>query len=189
LNDPDHILQRVTGFAEKAHSGQTRKYSPEPYIVHPVRVMNICKGYTTDITVLCAALLHDVLEDTSVSRKEISEFLEKLMDKEKASRTVDLVVELTDVYTKQSFPQYNRKKRKQLEMERIVKTSAGAQTVKYADILDNSREIVNHDRHFASVFLRECKNLLNTMNKGNQELYQKALDAVNVGLQSLHPSH
>ncbi|MGN6617321.1 MAG: HD domain-containing protein [Ilyomonas sp.] len=60
----NQVIEKVQDFAGKAHAGQKRKYTPEPYIVHPVRVMQICKEYTSSILVLCAALLHDVLEDT-----------------------------------------------------------------------------------------------------------------------------
>jgi (p)ppGpp synthase/HD superfamily hydrolase len=75
----EEILQQVRDFADKAHGGQMRKYTPERYIVHPVRVMNICREYTSDVTILAAALLHDVIEDTPVKKEEIREFLLTLL--------------------------------------------------------------------------------------------------------------
>ena len=63
------ILKKIKEFSDKAHEGQTRKYTPERYIVHRLRVMETLKLYTPDVTVLAAALLHDVLEDTTTSKK------------------------------------------------------------------------------------------------------------------------
>jgi hypothetical protein len=57
--------------------------------------------------------------------------------------------------------------------------------VKYADIIDNCREIVEHDPDFAKVFLRECRALLRVMPKGNELLYREAIDTVNQCLQKV----
>lgn len=176
------VLEKIKDFADKAHGDQQRKYSPERYIVHPVRVMQTCAAYTTKLPVLAAALLHDVLEDTPVTKEGLQQFLEGVMTEEEARQTTTLVVELSDVYTKEAHPRWNRKKRKAKEAERIAKTSEDSQTVKYADIVDNCREIVQHDPDFARVFLRECKGLLAVMPKGNEELYSKAKETVNTCL-------
>ena len=181
----DTVLEQVRDFADSAHGTETRKYSPERYIVHPVRVMEICATQTSDRPVLAAALLHDVLEDTSVDRHQLHQFLASLMDGEEAQRTLKLVVELTDVYTKPSFPRWNRRKRKAKEAARIQKTSAESQTVKYADIIDNCREITVADPDFAGVFLCECRMLLRKMPLGNATLYQQAIDTVEQCLQEL----
>jgi guanosine-3',5'-bis(diphosphate) 3'-pyrophosphohydrolase len=183
--DSDQVLKEVRKFVDKAHGDQMRKYTPERYIVHPVRVMEIMKTVSSDITVLAAALLHDVLEDTLTTKEEIRIFLSSLMDESTVERTIHLVVELTDVYIKKDYPQWNRKKRKALEAERVRQTSADAQTIKYADIIDNCREIVKHDRHFAVVFLAECKKILHVIDKGDPELYQKAKELINQKLVEL----
>src|SRR5690606_11185810 len=106
--DQRAIVAAVTRFAEMAHRGQTRKYTVEPYIVHPVRVMEICRQVTCDTKVLYAALLHDVLEDTAVTAYEIHSYLYALLGTPGAKQTLDLVVELTDVYTKSAYPVWNR---------------------------------------------------------------------------------
>jgi (p)ppGpp synthase/HD superfamily hydrolase len=174
----DEILKKITDFADNAHGEQTRKYTPERYIVHPVRVMRTLQDYTDDIAVLSAALLHDVLEDTPVTEKEIRTFLLTCMNEPAAERTIQLVKELTDVYIKKDYPTWNRRRRKALELERSTNTSSEAQTIKYADIIDNCMEIIKHDRDFARVFLYECKKLLGGMNKGDPELYNKAKELV-----------
>lgn len=58
-------IQAAYDFAEKAHSGQIRT-SGEPYITHPVAVAYILLEMCMDTDTLCAALLHDVVEDTGV---------------------------------------------------------------------------------------------------------------------------
>ncbi|HYH55544.1 MAG TPA: hypothetical protein VD772_02970, partial [Anseongella sp.] len=85
---------------------------------------------------------------------------------------------LTDVYTKENYPRLNRKKRKAREADRLSKAPAAAQTVKYADIIDNAIDIAGHDKDFAKVFLRECGQLLRQMDKGNQQLYERAVKTV-----------
>jgi len=175
----EDILEQIKLFAEKAHGEQLRKYSPEKYIVHPVRVMEMCKQYNPKLPVLAAALLHDVLEDTSVKKEEIRLFLSGLMEKNEAEYTFKLVVELTDIYLKKDYPKWNRRKRKAREAERIEKTSGDSQTIKYADIIDNCREISVKDPDFAAVFLRECKSLLAKITKGNPALYNRAVKTVN----------
>lgn len=183
--EKDQVLERITVFADQAHGSQMRKYAPDKYIVHPVRVMKICRNHTDDLAILGAAILHDVLEDTLVTKNEIRQFLGKWMESAVADKTILLVEELTDVYVKKDFPQFNRKKRKELETERIEKTSADAQTIKYADILDNCSEIVLHDPHFARVFLHECRRLMQVMDKGNPVLKAEVTQVLNEQLDRL----
>lgn len=179
------ILNQIRDFADKAHGKQLRKYTPDRYIVHPVRVMEVLKEYTSDTSVLAAALLHDVLEDTPVKKEDIHTYLSTLMDLREVERTIKLVVELTDVYVTENYPQWNRNKRKAMEQERMAHTSGLAQTIKYADILDNCKEIVAHDRHFARIFLSECRKLLGVMDKGDKELFKIAKEAVDKNIQKL----
>ncbi|MCB1936720.1 MAG: bifunctional (p)ppGpp synthetase/guanosine-3',5'-bis(diphosphate) 3'-pyrophosphohydrolase [Nitrosomonas sp.] len=71
---PEDITQLKTAytFGQGAHSGQFRK-SGEPYISHPLAVARILGGLHLDAPTLTAALLHDVVEDTHISKEEISE--------------------------------------------------------------------------------------------------------------------
>jgi guanosine-3',5'-bis(diphosphate) 3'-pyrophosphohydrolase len=181
----EKVLEKITEFADKAHGDQMRKYTPERYIVHPLRVMEMCRQYTSDLAILAAAILHDVLEDTPVTQKEMLEFLCTVMDPGNAKKTMKLVVELTDEFVKSAYPSFNRRKRKAMETERLIKTSPDSQTIKYADIYDNCLEIVKHDRHFARVFLSECKNILSKLDKGNPDLWKKAMQIVDAGIKQL----
>lgn len=176
------VIEKVKAFAGEAHAGQIRKYTPEPYIVHPIRVMELCARYTLATPVLSAALLHDVLEDTEVSEKKLHRFLHSVMIEEEAKKTLELVVDLTDVYVKAKYPHWNRIKRKRMEAQRIAQTSADAQTIKYADIIDNCTEIILYDDEFGPRFLFECKMLLERINKGHSQLYRQAKEVVDQGL-------
>ncbi len=64
-------LEEAYHFSDAAHQGQLRK-SGEPYISHPVAVAEILSHWQLDAQTLCAALLHDVVEDTEVSTDDIS---------------------------------------------------------------------------------------------------------------------
>lgn len=179
------ILEKVKDFAEQAHGSQTRKYTPEPYIIHPVAVMDICRNYTADITLLSAALLHDVLEDTVVSAQELADFLHSSFSEEEAEKILSLVIELTDVYTKDNYPQWNRRQRKQKELQRFAAVSAEAQTIKYADILHNSKELADQDPSFAPLYLHESIAILQRAEKGNRHLHQLAMEIVRYNLRQL----
>jgi guanosine-3',5'-bis(diphosphate) 3'-pyrophosphohydrolase len=73
LRDEDvSRIEAAYRFAAEAHSGQTRK-SGELYIVHPLAVASIVADWHLDAQALCAALLHDVVEDSFISKAEIAE--------------------------------------------------------------------------------------------------------------------
>jgi (p)ppGpp synthase/HD superfamily hydrolase len=181
----EHILDQVRQYATIAHEGQVRKYAPDPFVVHPIRVMNTCRVYSNDVCLLSAALLHDVIEDTPITRNEMHDFLLTIMPPASAHRTVTLVEQLTDVYIKSNYPNWNRRKRKRAEIKRLSAVSADAQTIKYADVIDNCIEISHNDPEFAGRFLSECWDLLQAINKGNTILYQKALKVVKTGIEEL----
>lgn len=65
------LLERAMLLALRAHEGQMRKDAPMPYIVHPVEVALILARQGFSDTVLAAALVHDVVEDTTVSLADV----------------------------------------------------------------------------------------------------------------------
>ncbi|MDR0528740.1 MAG: bifunctional (p)ppGpp synthetase/guanosine-3',5'-bis(diphosphate) 3'-pyrophosphohydrolase [Zoogloeaceae bacterium] len=69
--DIERIKEALT-YARRAHSGQTR-LSGEAYITHPIAVAGMVADWCMDADTLCAALLHDVLEDTSARKEELAE--------------------------------------------------------------------------------------------------------------------
>lgn len=174
----EEVVRKIIAFTDTAHGDQMRKYTPERYIVHPVKVMKTCRKYTPNAAVLAAALLHDVLEDTPVSEDQIRSFLLTLLPPSVVDETLKLVIELTDVYTKGAYPRLNRRKRKQKEFERLAATSPDAQTIKYADILDNALDIAESDPDFGRVFLEEAMTLLEDLDKGDPHLYREVKETV-----------
>lgn len=179
----NEILEKIKAFADTAHGTQMRKYSDEKYINHPIRVMETCRHYTNDLVILAAALLHDVLEDTDVTKHELNTFLSSVMDKGMVTLTIHLVDALTDVYVKSEFPDLNRRARRKKEAERMADVNPDAQTIKYADIIDNVVDVARQDTDFALVYIRESKQLLQEINKGNLQLYEKAVQTVDDCLQ------
>jgi guanosine-3',5'-bis(diphosphate) 3'-pyrophosphohydrolase len=75
---PDDIAQIDSAFevAQAAHKGQLR-HSGEPYITHPIAVAKILAGWHLDPQALMAALLHDTVEDTRTTKREISKHFGK----------------------------------------------------------------------------------------------------------------
>lgn len=157
------IVDRALKFATLAHGDQKRKYTGEPYIVHPIEVMEIVKSVPHDNAMLAAALLHDVVEDTDVTIEEIESSF--------GSDVASLVSDLTDVSKPEDG---NRKFRKAMDREHSAASSARAQTVKLADLISNSRDIIKNDPHFAKVYLREKEQLLQVLTSGDKSLHSQA---------------
>ncbi|MBC3538472.1 HD domain-containing protein [Rufibacter sediminis] len=182
------LERKAWEFAVAAHGEQRRKYHNEPYVKHLERVAQTVMAYGGTTGMVMAALLHDVLEDTPVTEQEMLAFLEEACDGSivKPTEVLEMVEELTDQFTKQQAPGYNRKRRKQMEVERQAHISARAQTIKLADIIDNTRDILEHDFSFARVYIPEIVALLEVLKKAEPfKLYllacyevQKALFAL-----------
>ena len=66
-------LTTAIEFAAKAHDGMERKKDKTPYILHPLEAAVIVGSMTEDREVICAAVLHDVVEDTEITIEEIEE--------------------------------------------------------------------------------------------------------------------
>jgi len=160
-----NLIEKARVFATAAHGamGQSRKYTNEPYIVHPLAVATLVGEHGGTEAMICAALLHDVLEDTQVS--------EATLLHEFGREVLDLVRWLTKV----EVPG-NRAFRKVSECKRLHRAPAEAQTIKLADSIDNAKSIIEHDPKFAKVFLSELRDLLSFLCKGDPELWAEAYE-------------
>ncbi len=153
-------------FVKSWHGDQKRKYTGVPYWTHLVAVATIVKPYAPEGVEI--ALCHDLFEDTSCGEDELLTFLiETGYTKDKADTILKGTLELTDQFVPKAYPHLNRKERKQKEAERLGKISALAQTVKYADLIDNSSSIVEEDPGFARIYLSEKQDILKVMRAGN----------------------
>lgn len=159
------LIEKARVFATAAHGavGQKRKYTGEKYIVHPLAVSKIVASVIDDPEVISAALLHDVVEDTSVTLGDISS--------EFGPRVASLVESLTDISCSKDG---NRETRKAIDRNHIASASPDAKTVKLADLIDNTSTIVQYDLEFAKIYLKEKKLLLEVLLEGNPALLDRA---------------
>ena len=157
------LIDFAYGFAKAAHYGQKRRYTGEPYITHPLAVAKLVASVTDDCQMICAALLHDVIEDTAATYTII-------VNAGLQGPIARLVVELTDVSKPEDG---NRAVRKALDCAHLSKASANAQTIKLADLIHNAESIVKHDPKFAKIFMKEVGLLLEVLREGDRRLYAR----------------
>jgi (p)ppGpp synthase/HD superfamily hydrolase len=148
------LLRDVFQFAVEAHKGQKRKYTGEDYIVHPMAVCRIVERHGGSEDQQCAALLHDVVEDTQYTLQDIHVNF--------GHDIATLVQWLTDT----SVPEDgNRAIRKGIDRKRLAKAPAEAQFIKLADMIDNSKTIFVFDKSFGPLFREEMGLLVDAMTK------------------------
>tara|TARA_R110002167_G_scaffold24774_1_gene86643 strand:- start:4496 stop:5041 length:546 start_codon:yes stop_codon:yes gene_type:complete len=165
-------------FVKLKHGEQIRKYTGEPYFNHTLSVANTVSKYIEGAVEI--ALCHDLFEDTETDFTQLYNELKRIgYDPPKSYKICTVVKELSDKYTKEDFPFLNRAKRKELEAVRLGKISEIGQSVKYADLIDNSESILKHDPRFAKTYIKEKKRILELMNEGNPELLSKCINIVN----------
>ena len=136
------LIKRAYDFAKEKHGDQLRK-SGEPYIIHPVQVAYILAGLELDDATICAALLHDVAEDTDVTIQNISkEFSPE-------------IAEMVDGVTKLGNLKYTSAEEQQVENYRKMFLAMGKDIrvilIKLADRLHNMRTLkfLKRDRQIA----------------------------------------
>ena len=123
---------RALEFASRKHSTQRRKDAESsPYINHPIALVSILavEAGITDPDVLCAALLHDTIEDTATTHEELVQHFR--------SAIADIVGEVTDDKS------LEKQQRKQLQIDHAHGLSRAAGLVKMADKIANLRDVAN----------------------------------------------
>lgn len=162
------FIREAEVFSIAAHAavGQKRKYTGEPYHLHPLEVAARVSEteYCTEEMIM-AALLHDVVEDTQVSLD--------LIARQFGIIVAMYVEQLTDVSKRGDG---NRAARKALDLAHTARASPEAKTIKLADLISNSRSILQHDPEFAKVYLAEKRALLQVLTEGDPTLYRIAYD-------------
>jgi (p)ppGpp synthase/HD superfamily hydrolase len=166
------LVHKAQVFAIAAHSavGQKRKYTGEPYFVHPAEVARIVAevpGSTPEM--VAAAWLHDTVEDTRVTATDIHMNF--------GPEVAVLVSWLTDVSKPEDG---NRAHRKAMDRAHTAEAPAEAQTIKLADLISNSKSIMQHDPAFAKTYLEEKRLMLEVMTKGDRSLHALASSYVGV---------
>ena len=70
-DNKDGMLEKAISFAMEAHRGTVRKGTERPYILHPIEVLQILSSMKADAGLMAAGVLHDTIEDTAVTLKDI----------------------------------------------------------------------------------------------------------------------
>lgn len=159
------IEEKAKQFATKAHASidQRKKYTNEPYINHPAAVVEIVRSVPHTPEMLAAAWLHDVVEDTPVTIREIRKVFG------------DPIHEYVYWLTDKSKPEDgNRATRKEIDRRNLSFAPESVKTIKLADLIDNSKSIVTCDPKFAKVYLAEKRLLLEVLKGGDETLWQRA---------------
>ena len=126
-------LLKALAFAAHKHRDQRRKdVESSPYINHPITLANILcnEGHVTDTNVICAALLHDTVEDTDTTPEEL--------EREFGGVIRGIVMDITDDKT------LEKAERKQRQIERAAHISDQAKLVKLADKISNLRDVASN---------------------------------------------
>ncbi len=125
-------IERAFAFACESHADQVRK-SGEDFITHPLGVARICAGLRLDTATLCAALLHDTVEDTSASLEEVRERFG-----DEIAQLVDGVTKLTEITFKSRDERQAENYRKMMV---AMATDVRVILIKLADRLHNMRTL------------------------------------------------
>ena len=166
----DPKVMKAFDFAAYCHgkAKQRRITTGDLYIVHPVSVM-VTVAETNEYTseMLQAALLHDVVEDTHVSLKQIKQRF--------GQPVAELVYWLTDISKPEDG---NRTVRKAIDREHNAKAPSEAQTIKVADLIDNNVSIMEYAPDFAKVYIPEKEALLSRLVCADPLLRERAFKAI-----------
>jgi (p)ppGpp synthase/HD superfamily hydrolase len=123
------MLSQAFNTANEAHKGQKRR-SGSPYIEHPVKVAHLLMGlFPFDTPLICAGYLHDVLEDTDISKEYIQNHF--------GSNVLSLVEEVTN--NTDEYEKFDGKVGYQLD--RMKSMSSRALLLKMCDIFSNVSDL------------------------------------------------
>ncbi len=134
IKNPDSIavIERAFELAFQKHKDQLRK-SGEPYIIHPIEVAYILAKWQTGPRTIASGLLHDIIEDTEITKEEIAELFD------------DEIAEIVDGVTKLTKLKYKSKEKQQAENHRKMLLAMSKDIrvilVKLADRLHNIRTL------------------------------------------------
>ncbi|UNC16165.1 HD domain-containing protein (plasmid) [Acidiphilium multivorum] len=162
------LVEAARRFGAAAHGAiaQMRRYVAEPYFAHPVRVAGTIAALGYGDHVVAAALLHDVVEDTPVTITDL--------ELRFGGRVAGLVHWVTNVATSRDG---DRAARASINLRHIAAGPSEAQTIKAADILDNTPSIISHDPSFAAVYVPEKIATLRAMTQADRRIVARAMAA------------
>lgn len=150
------VVEKAEVFAYAAHKAvlQVRKYTGEDYIVHPREVAALLTQAGCSDEAIAAGWLHDVVEDTRVELSDITLHF--------GERIASYVAFVTEIKSNG----ITRAARKEMTRKRLKDAPNEVKSLKLADVISNSRSIVDRDPKFAQVYMVEQKNLVATLKDG-----------------------
>jgi len=176
-------IQRAEALAAVAHHGQSRKYSGDPYIVHPIQVHQKVAEFLKSlgyefpneetekqrITMECAAHLHDVLEDCPhISEREIVDFTD-----------VDVLKLVKELTNPSKGSKASRSVRKQMDRDHLRHVSWEAKVIKLIDRTCNLGDLqLCPDNGFVRLYANESRLLLECLNGTHLVLESELLKAI-----------
>ncbi len=126
-------IERAILYAVFAHAGTKRKGKERPYILHPIEVMTIVASMTENQDVIAAAVLHDTVEDTGITPKDI--------EREFGKKVRKLVMAESEDKMKDLPAEASWKARKQATIDHLRSLNRDAKRICLGDKLANIREI------------------------------------------------
>ncbi len=129
-----NLLEEAIIYSTVMHQGRVRKINKSPYILHPLEVSQILSTMTDDMEIIAAGVLHDIVEDTDGTLREIKK------------RFGERVAVLVDSETEKDFPGEDKaatwQRRKEDSLERLKSsTDIGVKMLWLADKLSNIRSL------------------------------------------------
>jgi len=161
------LVGRAYDLAKKIHASHKRD-NGDPYFIHPFRVALILldEFKILDANIICAALLHDVLEMSDVAARELAMEFNK-----EVAHHVELVSKPRQRTEKDWEDKYYRD---------IMQSDRGTQLVKFADRLDNIRDLKNAPREKQTRYLKATKaRFLPWMKEVDKKFHKKLREEIN----------
>lgn len=158
------MLKKALDFASKAHEGQKRKGTTRPYIVHPIEVGEIVQTMTEDEEIICAAILHDTIEDCKDVTWEI-------LSQQFTKRVADMVASESEDKTKSWVERKQSTITHMGECDRAVKMIALAD--KLSNMRDIDREYPLEGETFWNRFRMKDKQMIGWYYKGIRDVLQE----------------
>ncbi|MFX0135610.1 MAG: HD domain-containing protein [Candidatus Hodarchaeota archaeon] len=157
-------IDKAKKYSAEKHKEQKRKFSGKPYFTHPSNVASMVAKYTKDEEIIMAAYLHDTIEDTATTYKEIF--------KEFGKKVAELVGELTSDKSK-----YSKSTKSLYLLKKMNNMSDEALLIKLCDRLDNISGYPDEPNNFVKLYMKQTKyilsNLKRNLNSNHKELILK----------------
>jgi len=165
-----NLIETAERIAREAHKDQKRKWSDDPYFVHPERVakkVSELKG-TNEVDV-AAAYCHDILEDTDYPREEI--------ERQLGSEVLSLVFELTNPTHTPEWDKKRRIEKRLADWQHLLTISDRAKRIKMVDRWDNLQDMFGTPNSFLRKYLTESRIVLEILKPADYDM-AKELEAV-----------